>query len=57
MSSSVGIAMYPSDGADSSELIARADSALYDAQRAGKDQIAYFASMKSISPSFRANAS
>jgi diguanylate cyclase (GGDEF)-like protein/PAS domain S-box-containing protein len=50
-SSSVGIAMYPGDGADPSELIARADSALYDAKRAGKDQIAYFASGKSTPPS------
>jgi diguanylate cyclase (GGDEF)-like protein len=47
LSSSVGIAMYPRDGADSSELIARADSALYDAQRAGKDQIAYFVRTRS----------
>ena len=42
LSFSVGIAMYTGNGVDATELIARADSALYDARRTGEDRIAYF---------------
>jgi diguanylate cyclase (GGDEF)-like protein len=38
VSTSIGIAFYPGDGSDVEELIARADRALYDAKRAGKNR-------------------
>jgi diguanylate cyclase (GGDEF)-like protein/PAS domain S-box-containing protein len=40
---SVGIAMYPDDGATASELIASADSAMYVAKHAGKNRYQFFA--------------
>jgi diguanylate cyclase (GGDEF)-like protein len=38
VSGSIGIAFYPGDGSDVEELLARADKALYDAKRAGKNR-------------------
>ena len=37
---SVGIAVYPRDGANPAELIARADAALYYAKKSGKNRVA-----------------
>lgn len=38
VTASVGISFYPDDGIDVDELIRRADQALYDAKRAGKNR-------------------
>ncbi|MBK4736549.1 GGDEF domain-containing response regulator [Noviherbaspirillum pedocola] len=38
VSTSIGIAFYPGDGNDVEELISRADRALYDAKRGGKNR-------------------
>ena len=42
LSFSIGIAFYPDHCATSAELLTHADSALYAAKRAGKNQFAYF---------------
>ncbi len=41
-SCSVGIAMYPSDGATYNELYERADAAMYSVKRNGKNNFSYF---------------
>lgn len=38
VSGSIGISFYPTDGEDAESLIARADHALYEAKRAGKNR-------------------
>ena len=43
--SSIGVAMYPMDGATSKELIAAADEAMYHVKRNGKNNIAFFQSI------------
>ncbi len=40
--SSIGVAMYPVDGATSKELIAAADEAMYHVKRNGKNNIEFF---------------
>lgn len=42
-SASVGVVTYPDDGRTSSELIRRADLAMYEAKRRGRDQIVRYA--------------
>ncbi|MBO5372916.1 MAG: diguanylate cyclase [Lachnospiraceae bacterium] len=42
LSSSIGIAMYPVDGATSKEIIAAADAAMYHVKRNGKNNIEFF---------------
>uniref|UniRef100_UPI0018EBDBEA putative bifunctional diguanylate cyclase/phosphodiesterase n=1 Tax=Xylophilus sp. ASV27 TaxID=2795129 RepID=UPI0018EBDBEA len=44
ISCSVGIAIYPEDGADLDELMRRADAAMYEAKAAGRDQFRFFSS-------------
>jgi diguanylate cyclase (GGDEF)-like protein/PAS domain S-box-containing protein len=39
---SLGIALFPQDGRDAAQLIARADQALYDAKAAGKGDFRFF---------------
>lgn len=42
VSGSIGISQYPQDGRTYSQLLSRADKALYHAKRAGKDQYAVY---------------
>jgi diguanylate cyclase (GGDEF)-like protein len=44
ISASIGIALYPSDGADSDELIKNADIAMYHAKAANKNNFQYYSS-------------
>jgi len=38
---SIGLALYPGDAGDETELLARADEALYRAKRSGKNRVCY----------------
>ncbi|MGI0119350.1 EAL domain-containing protein [Zooshikella sp. RANM57] len=42
VSASIGIAVYPDDGSTPAELISNADSAMYQAKHAGKNQYAFY---------------
>ena len=42
MPACVGIALYPQDGADASELMKNADTAMYAAKQAGRNRIEHF---------------
>lgn len=42
ITASIGIASYPLDGRDLAKLLSRADTAMYQAKRAGKNQIAHY---------------
>ena len=43
ISSSIGITLYPEDGADAETLISNADQAMYAAKQQGRDRFNYFA--------------
>ncbi len=45
LSGSVGVSMYPSDGETLEELYAKADAALYEAKRKGKNQFVIYETM------------
>lgn len=40
--SSMGVAFYPKDGADMDEIVNKADQALYEAKRGGKNRVLFF---------------
>lgn len=42
ITASIGIASYPEDGVDLTKLLSHADTAMYQAKRAGKNQIAQY---------------
>ncbi|MDC5704068.1 putative bifunctional diguanylate cyclase/phosphodiesterase [Vibrio europaeus] len=42
ITASIGIASYPDDGMDLAKLLSHADTAMYQAKRAGKNQIAHY---------------
>lgn len=42
ITASIGIASYPEDGRDVTKLLSHADTAMYQAKRAGKNQIAHY---------------
>jgi diguanylate cyclase (GGDEF)-like protein len=42
ISASIGIALFPDNGADANELLQQADSAMYSAKRDGKNRTMYF---------------
>ena len=41
-SGSIGVAMYPDDGADAEELICHADAAMFDSKGGGRNQVHFF---------------
>jgi len=43
---SIGVAVFPNDGVNSADLIARADAALYKAKKAGKNRVAMAADIQ-----------
>ena len=43
---SIGVAVYPHDGTTSTDLVARADAALYFAKKNGKNQVAMAAELE-----------
>jgi diguanylate cyclase len=47
LSASVGIAVYPEDGDDPETLIRRADAAMYDAKKCGRDRFALHSERRS----------
>lgn len=42
ITASIGIATYPKDGKEVAKLLSNADTAMYQAKKAGKNQIAYY---------------
>lgn len=42
ISASIGLSLYPMDGASASELLRKADQAMYTAKKEGKNQFSYF---------------
>jgi diguanylate cyclase (GGDEF)-like protein/PAS domain S-box-containing protein len=50
LTSSIGIAVYPQSATNSSELVKRADIAMYSCKRAGKDQYRFFHRAPSAKP-------
>jgi len=44
LTTSIGIAMYPNDASDTSELLRNADSAMYDAKECGRNTYSYYTS-------------
>ncbi len=47
-SASIGIAIYPDDGLDKSEIIKHADSAMYHAKEKGKDRYEFYTKQLSV---------
>ncbi len=42
MTASIGVSLYPRDGADRSALLHSADTAMYESKRAGRNRVTYF---------------
>lgn len=55
ISASIGISIFPLNGADATELLQQADSAMYSAKRDGKNRIMYFTSELGFSVRERLN--
>lgn len=39
---SIGISIYPKDGSNFEELVKRADSALYESKKSGRNQVHFY---------------
>ena len=48
ISSSIGITLYPDDGASSSEILKNADIAMYAAKQSGRNQYAFFSPQMNV---------
>ncbi|MES3023054.1 MAG: diguanylate cyclase [Pseudomonadota bacterium] len=48
---SVGVSVYPRDGADAETLLKRADSAMYQAKKNGRNMVAFYADLPTDIPS------
>ena len=55
ISASIGISIFPENGADATELLQQADSAMYAAKRDGKNRVMYFTSEIGLSVRERLN--
>lgn len=53
VSVSIGIALFPQDSSDAQTLLMQADTALYHAKQAGRDQFSYFSSSMSEKAALR----
>jgi diguanylate cyclase (GGDEF)-like protein/PAS domain S-box-containing protein len=51
ISGSIGISLYPNDGARPEELVRNADRAMYDAKQGGRNRYAFFSSASMVRPS------
>jgi diguanylate cyclase (GGDEF)-like protein/PAS domain S-box-containing protein len=47
VTASVGVALYPKDGSDSDTLLEKADSALYEAKKWGRNNYQYYSAVRS----------
>jgi GGDEF domain-containing protein len=47
---SIGIGLYPKDGQSTNELMARVDSAMYEAKSRGRDQIRFVKDVVNVEP-------
>ena len=48
LTATIGIAVYPNDAADASELLRNADSAMYDAKNSGRNTYSYYTAQMNL---------